>query len=337
MMMTMETKIRQQNKNCVWEMFHALANAPQKKIADTLRLYYAEEAVWEIFHPFNTLHGCQEAVQHFWQPLFQAIPNLERRLDIFAGSVYQDHYWVTCMGYLYGNFENPWLGIPATKDIVYLRMGEFHQVEKGKISKTHLLLDIPDVMRQAGFYPFRPMMGASGLVFGPQKSNGLRLGEDDLQQKTLNTVLSMHKALHEFDGKDVNSMPQDRYWSENFLYFAPAGIGTTRGLNNFKKKHQQPFLQSFPDRQGSEHYCRISDGPIACTSHWGTLTGTHLGAEWLGLPATGKKITMRVADWYCASEEGKLYENWLLLDILDMYQQMGFDVLANLANRLQGN
>jgi len=325
-----ENTARRKNKTAVWDFLHELDQAGSGETAAVLRTYCTEDVLWEVFHPFNTLKGLEEASKSFWNTLRTAVPDLERRIDIFAGDVYKGEYWVTCMGYLCGTFKKPWLGIPPTGGVVYVRIGEFYKVRDAKITQAHVLLDIPDLMRQAGVYPFRPMLGAPGIVPGPKKHDGLRLGDDDPEQKTLDTVLAMHRALHDFDGKDLSSMDHSSCWSKNFLYYAPAGIGTTRGMHGFRENHQKPFLSSFPDRSGTEHYARISDGPIACTTHWGTLTATHTGSEWLGLPATGKKITMRVADWYCAGEDGLLHENWLMLDIFDIYLQMGFDVLGNM-------
>lgn len=323
----MDQKIRNLNKSLVWRFIHELEQAPPQKIEQILHRYHALDAVWEIFHPFNSIDGSVAAAQKFWKPLYQAIPDLERRVDIFAGDLYQDNYWVTTMGYLCGNFVNPWLGILPTGKLAYLRIGEFYKVVDQKITETHILLDIPDLMRQAGIYPFRPMPAVPGLVPGPKQHNGVRLGDDDLEQKTLDVVLSMHKALHDFDGKDLGSMQYTHCWSENFFYYAPAGIGTTRGMASFKQDHQKPFLASFPNRHGTDHYCRISDGPIATTTHWGTLTATHTGSTWLNLPATGKKLTMRVADWYCANDRGLLHENWLMMDILDILHQLGVNIL----------
>lgn len=327
---------RHQNKTLVWKYILELEKTPPKAIEAVLHKYHAENAVWEIFHPFGTISGCTAVAEKFWLPLTHAIPNMEHCLDIFAGDLYGDDYWLTSMGYLRGNFVNSWLGIPPTRQVIYVRIGIFYKVAANKIVKTHILLDIPDVMRQAGMYPFRPMMGKPGFVPGPKLHNGLRLGDDALEKHTLNTVLTMHKALHDFDGKNINSMEHSHCWRDFFFYYAPAGIGTTCGMENFKKYHQQPFLGSFPDRHGTAHYCRISDGPIAATSHWGTLTATHFGSDWLGIPATGKKIKMRVADWYCADEYGKLHENWLMMDILDIQMQMGIDILSDcrLANHL---
>ncbi|MCF7952943.1 MAG: hypothetical protein K9K78_02545, partial [Spirochaetales bacterium] len=39
------------------------------KVTEALSNYYADDAVWEIFHPFNTLRGSTEAAEQFRQLL----------------------------------------------------------------------------------------------------------------------------------------------------------------------------------------------------------------------------------------------------------------------------
>jgi len=321
------------NKIAVMEFIQAMDATGVNGTEQVLHRYCAQEVIWEIFHPFNTLRGSGQAAGEFWDPLYRAFPDAERRLDIFVGDMFKDEYWVTCLGHLCGTFDHAWLDIPPTGELAYIRVGEFYLVRDGRIARAHVLLDIPDVMRQAGVYPFRPMPGVAGFAPGPRMHDGIRLGDDDPKQRALETVLGMHEALHDFDGVDVDSMDHARFWSDHFLYHAPCGIGSSRGMEGFRQCHQRPFLASFPDRQGREHYVRISDGPIACTSHWGTLTATHLGSDWLGLPATGKTIRMRVADWYCCDSDWRLHENWLMMDILDICMQMGFDVLTEFRQR----
>jgi predicted ester cyclase len=138
----------------------------------------------------------------------------------------------------------------------------------------------------------------------------------------------MHAALGTFDGKSVESMRHGQYWSENFMWYGPSGIGTTRGMHGFRAHHQIPFLTGFPDRKGAGHYVRIADGDYVVTGGWPSVTGTHLG-EWLGLPATGKRVDMRVMDFYRLDGE-KIAENWVPIDILYILLQMGFDVFARM-------
>jgi predicted ester cyclase len=55
----------------------------------------------------------------------------------------------------------------------------------------------------------------------------------------------------------------------------------------------------------------------------------HVGPDFLGLPATGKPVTMRVMDFYL-HHEGLIRENWVPLDVLDLLYQMGVDVMGRM-------
>ena len=138
----------------------------------------------------------------------------------------------------------------------------------------------------------------------------------------------MHKALGEYDGKNIESMKHSQYWSKNFLWYGPSGIGTAKGMGNFRNFHQIPFLRGFSDRKGFSHYIRIVDGNYVVTGGWPSVEATH-GGEWLGIPATNKNIKMRVMDFY-RLENNVIAENWVPIDIIHILYQMGFDVFARL-------
>ena len=50
---------------------------------------------------------------------------------------------------------------------------------------------------------------------------------------------------------------------------------------------------------------------------------------WLGIPPVGTKIEMRSLDFWRV-ENGLIRENWVMVDILHMYHQIGVDVLARM-------
>jgi predicted ester cyclase len=56
------------------------------------------------------------------------------------------------------------------------------------------------------------------------------------------------------------------------------------------------------------------------------MTMTH-GGPYLGVPATGRALTLRVMDFWRV-QDGSIRENWVLLDLPDLLRQMGVDVLA---------
>lgn len=63
------------------------------------------------------------------------------------------------------------------------------------------------------------------------------------------------------------------------------------------------------------------------TSGWLSVIAIHEGGDWLGLAPTGKKVGMRVMDFYLI-DEGLIRENWVPIDIIHILLQMGVDVIA---------
>ena len=320
-------------KDQTYAQLHALAAGADPGAA------YHPDAHWWGCHPFNEKKGLDE-IRGVWRTLRAALPDVERRDSIFvAGSSAPDsrsapdlagRTLVASMGHYQGTFENDFLGIPATKGVVHVRSCEVHHVRGSKIAHSYVLFDVLDLMRQAGVWPIAPSLGAEGMWLEPATSDGVRLGDHDAARgaESLDIVLAMHAALGTFDGRSVTSMRHGQYWSDRFMWYGPAGIGTTRGMRGFRAHHQVPFLIGFPDRKGAGHYVRIADGDYVVTGGWPSVVGTHRG-EWLGLPGTGRRIEMRVMDFY-RLEGGKIVENWVPIDIVHMLLQMGVDVLARL-------
>lgn len=133
-------------------------------------------------------------------------------------------------------------------------------------------------------------------------------------------VRDMYAALNE---NVLGLMKQ--YWREDMVWQGPAGIGTMRGLDEFEYDYRQPFIRSFPDKHATD-IVRIAEGD------WVAATGyqdTTFAEDWLGIPATGQKIRMRYMDFWRIEEENgerKLAENLVLIDILGVLEQAGYDV-----------
>ena len=305
--------------------------------------YHKDARLWGS-HPFNELHGVDQ-INNLWEILLKCFPDMERRDSIFVGGYnlsdernqrdITGQLMIASICHYQGTFRESLFGIPPTHGVIHLRSSEAHTIVDGKIVHSYMLFDFLDLMRQAGCWPLVPSLGSEGFWMAPAIMNGVT---EDFNgalagNEAIKLVLRMHAALHEFDGNDIESMPMDEYWTENFQYYAASGIGTTRGLKGFRAHHQIPFLTGFPDRKGHSHYIRIGDGNIAVTGGWPSVGGTHLG-EWLGLPPTGKYITMRVMDFYRINN-GRIAENWVPIDIIHCLLQMGFDVFSRLKH-LQG-
>ncbi len=306
---------------------------------------------WEIFHPFNSIIGLKEVAEQFWLPLRAAFPDYEQRIAFAIGGEYEGRTQASALSHVMGTFDAPWLGIPPTRGLTFLRFGFNAIVREGKISKAYILLDIVDVMRQAGFYPFRPMPGTAEQWPFPPCDTGATANDCDPVSgaNTMRIVREMQVGLPKPEEiKSLASTPgrHSPHWHANMNWCGPAGIGSMRGQRGFRDYHGALFLQAFPDRHGFDrkhdgpedgpgHYVRIGDGRYAVTGGWPSLQATHLGGEWLGLPPSGQKVGMRVADWYRLDANDKIIDNWVLIDIPHIVHQMGLDIFHDLKFRVE--
>jgi predicted ester cyclase len=331
------------NKQRVIDIMGQMVGAPPAELDDAIRAGYHSDARVNVTHPINELGSLETVGEQVWRPLRAAIPDVERRHDIVVGGRYRDADWIGCLGHYVGTLENDWLGIPATRGVVAVRYGEGHELRDGKIATSYLFIDFLDLMRQAGYWPMAPSLGREMRWLPPMTHDGVILSPQDnaVSQRTIERVLRMHGALGYYSGEPptrqvLDEMEMAGHWHPNFMWSGPAGIGTTRGLKGFEDYHQIPFLVAFPDRGGTEigHFIRIGDGHYAVTGGWSYLQATHLGNDFLGVPPTGKRVTMRVMDFYRCDDE-TIVENWVPFDIPHLLLQMGVDIFGRMRHQFR--
>ncbi len=329
-----DTTIHLHNKQTIFARLQAIVHAPVSELDAAVADAYASHARLFAFHPVNEHLTNSAIAKALWQPIRDSFPDAERRDKIVIAGEYRDKNLVCAMGQLQGTFARDWHGIPATHGVASLRYGEVHEVEDGLIVESHVIIDVVDLMLQAGCWPMAKSLGAEHAWQSPATQDGLNLTNVDIEtgSAALAVVKKMHAGLMMFDGKNIDSMDHARCWTPNFLWYGPAGIGTSRGLAGFQAHHQIPFLRAFPDRKVANHIANVFDGNYVITGGWPSVVATHSGDGWLGLPATGKRIGMRVMDFYRV-EDGLIAENWVPIDIVDIMRQMGVDVFARLAHR----
>jgi predicted ester cyclase len=323
------TTINTTNKKRVHDFSRAVHDVSTATVDDLLAEYYGDDAVWNGFGPIGTVEGRDALAAEFWRPLLEAFPDLQQNDHIIFGNDFEGADWVLSTGYLLGTFENDWLGIPATGHATWLHYAAFHEFEGGDIVRTKYFLDVLDVMRQAG-YEFFPAPGPQIVAPGPTTQNGVQLTEQDPDEsaKTLQLVEDMiFEGLHSYEEEGLDGLGMEKYWHEDFMYYAPCGIGTTRGIDGFQAYHQAPFLEAFPDRRGGNHEPRIAEGYYCAST--GPVSATHTGSGWLSLPATGREVAIDVVDVW-RREGDRLAQNWLFIDLVDFLDQIGVDIFERL-------
>ncbi|MGB6230300.1 MAG: hypothetical protein WBF53_09265 [Litorimonas sp.] len=265
------------------------------------------------------------------------MPDYEIRPGLVLEGTYEDRRHASLLGHIMGNFLAPLASIPPTQKLTALRFGMNAVFEDGRIIASFVMLDLIDLMLKSGVYPFRAMPGSAGhWPFTPIDTHHGEIADGN---RTLAIVREMQHGLPAGPAvvdRASAAAHHSPHWAARMNWFGPAGIGSSRGMEGFRDSHGALFLKAFPDRRGlpraegtdidrEGHFCEIGDGRFAMTAGWPVMRGRHSGAHWLGLPPTHVEVDMRVADWYRVDRNHKIADNWVMIDIPHILQQMGLD------------
>jgi predicted ester cyclase len=308
----------------------ALATAETASATAAISNLFDPNAQMNLCNPFGTGKGPQALLSSLG-PLMAAMPDLERRdMIVLAGTTPEGTDWIGTCGNYMGTFTAPWLSIQPTGHLTHMRYHEFFRIKDGKIMEMQAIWDIPEVMMQAGVWPMVPQLGKYLCTPAPMTQDGLTASGDG--SATMQHVLDMLTALCRHPKEPVDAMDLPRFWHPRFNWYGPAGVGTARGIYGFRHWHQIPFLQAMPDRgldPEGLHSHWVAEGAYTCETGWPNMRLTITQDGWLGIPPTGQQITLRSLDFW-RLEGGLIRENWVLVDLLDMYAQLGVDVFARL-------
>ncbi len=330
----------QRNKQCIWQFWSALAGATDSELAALIDGATAGQARWFGPAPIGDLPSNSAYLRHYLLPLRHSFPNLQRQTHIFmagesngkADGAPDGRLWVGGTGLLTGVFAQDYLGVPATAGRVSIRWGEFFLMEDGRIAEAYFLLDLIDLMQQAGLNRLPPAQGKDHVYPAPGGGDAVFLAPQDAEAtgQSMDLIRSfLFDSLNSYDQRALSSMGVADYFSKNVRWYGPGGIGACLGLNEFEQLHQQPWLIAFPDRKVQDLDSLFAEGDFAASSGWGAVSATHAG-PYLGHPASGRAITTNGIDFW--RRQGDLYvENWVFVDMIHLFRQFDVDLLAKVS------
>ncbi|MGR3464524.1 ester cyclase [Limimaricola sp.] len=311
----------------------AASNVEAGALREALGALMAPDAVLRLCHPFGDLKGPEAFVETCLAPLQAAMPDLERRdMIVMAGTTPQGDDWISTCGNYLGTFTFPFLDIPPTGHLAHMRYHEFFRVSDGRVVEMQAIWDIPELMMQAGAWPMAPQLGRFLCTPAPATQDGLNASGDGAAAMAHVVAMLTDLCRHPGEG-GPEVMRLDRYWHPRFNWYGPSGIGTGRGVAGFRNWHQIPFLRAMPDRKldamGDLMSHWTAQGGYVAETGWPNmrLTLTHDG--WMGIPPMDKEVLLRSLDFW-RLEDGLIRENWVLVDLLDLYDQLGVDVLGRM-------
>ena len=135
-------------------------------------------------------------------------------------------------------------------------------------------------------------------------------------KKTQEVIESMVDGLNDHRIEDIGE-----FFSENFRWMGNFGCGTKSGLREFQDNWQKPFQEAFSNKVCIDE-ARLFMGEWAAA--FGKQEAIHSG-EFMGIEPTGKKVEIRYMDFWKVSE-GKIQDNWVMVDFPFVMKQLGVDV-----------
>ena len=299
----------------------------------------APQGNFRLGYPFGPMQSGKAFFDTALAPLIYALPDLERRdYIVIAGEDDEQNCWLGCAGQYMGSFLRPWLDIPPTGHVAQMRFHEFYRLEKtpqGKLYITEMqaIWDIPELILQANAWPLSPALGREWPVPAPATQDGINPPSNAAQtQQSRQHIVNMLQDMIKHPTAGPEAMRMEQYWHRHMNWYGPAGIGSARTIAGFRHWHQIPFLNAMPDRgqqTDGVHYHFFAQGNYVAVTGWPVMKQTLSHAGWLGIAPNGHVVTLRSLDFW-RLEDGKIRENWVMVDLLDMYAQIGVDVFARL-------
>ncbi|MDJ0827463.1 MAG: ester cyclase [Rhodobacter sp.] len=296
---------------------------------------FAPDARIRLGHPFQDIAGPDDLWSRVYAPLLAAMPDLERReFIVMAGPRWGANSgdWVGLGGNVVGTFVAPWLGIPPARAPVFMRYHEYLRFEAGLVIEMEALWDIPQVMLQAGIWPMAPQLGVEWLCPGPADGLGVVTAPFDAEtaDRSVQIVWDMLHDLKQGDA-DTPGRGLGGHWHAHALWYGPTGLGTARGHDAIANRVFRQFREGLSDNaRHLEDGVFFGDHNLVAFTGWPSGTATHSGDGFLGLAPSGRRITRRSLDFWRV-EDGLVRECWVMVDMLDLYRQLGVDVFARMA------
>ncbi len=295
-----------------------------------------QNAVWQGFKPVQNCRGASEIVDHFWRPLRESFAHFERETHILMAGVSdgkqasgQDgRMWVGATGYFHVTQTQPVFGVPAFPKSLKLRWAEFLEFdETNKITRIQFMIDVIDWLEQINCSPLPRPKGAAHVYPAPTGINGMdfpNTGSEATLHYARNFIFG---GLNAFDSADLSSMKMADFFHPNVKWYGPGGIGACMSFKEFETLHQRPWLVAFPDRKVQDLDNLIAEGAFFAGSSMPGVHATHTG-PYLGHRASGQPLAINGIDFWII-QNNQITENWVFVDMIDLFDQMGVDLMQS--------
>ena len=149
------------------------------------------------------------------------------------------------------------------------------------------------------------------------------LADCDHATQIKRTVCEMDHALvslgETWKDFETFSTQMQAFWDESFAYLPMYGIEDSVGMRDWYYKEMWSWTEAFPWVEFNQMLflgsgCNASSATVA-VGDWKAPLGP--------LAPTGGRMSVRITDFYVAGEDGRIAQNFMMIDLLDLLRQQG--------------
>lgn len=144
-------------------------------------------------------------------------------------------------------------------------------------------------------------------------------------QKNKEIVWDFWQRMNYVDFKNIPALVKTRMHPD-IAWYGPQPINEQFGVEAVIENYWLPLYRSFPDLKRK---CDVFMGGESKGEYWVSACGYLTGAftqDWLGIPASGEKTNIHFGQFY-QMQDGLIIKNYLILDVLSVIRQAGFQLL----------
>jgi hypothetical protein len=136
--MGIATEQSTENKRLYLQFLKSFDDMYSLVIEEVANGFFSHSAQINASHPINEAADGIGYATDIINPIIAAFDGCTRQNHIVLSGEYLGTEWVTSTGYFHGQFRSSLFGIPPSGKLAFLRFGEFHRLENGKITNRPL-------------------------------------------------------------------------------------------------------------------------------------------------------------------------------------------------------
>lgn len=291
-----------------------------------MRPLFAPDFTYDYVQPLGKTVGLWDWYNNEHLHYNEAFPNFTSFNFLFLGT--QDSS--SLQSYHVVRWAGEFGGVPAPpgKPLIKIKDMDFYTMKNDQIFYNWCMVDVIGILQQGGYkvLPPAPMPNGNDYL-APRAMEGIPAPDDEYatEEDAARSRVVVTAALQE---DLVQQSLSATWWTDDLMWCGPAGIGHARSREDYVEHFLKPLHAAFsnPELSVNKFVCEGN----YCGVHF-YLRATHTGT-WLGQPATGRIVQLRFGTHFRvvlgASGDDRIADGWTQVDVVDVFSQMGVDLMA---------